>query len=261
MQLKTLFASVILLCPLLLAAADGERRRPRNAQAQETGPKQKSSTTHTLEVVSLDGDFEALNKQVLLYHPKTKKVGKLPLIIYLHGSGGRNKSIEKMKWTGHARRYLREHKAEHTAKILVPQSKGWKPEELNRMLDQVLAANDDVDPNRIYCVGYSMGGKGTWEWGMIAHDRLAAIVPLAFIPDVTKLKDMTKLPIWAMVGTKDSKPRVTGIPAMGKQLKELGSTVVRITVFEGTNHASTAGKALSEPGLDDWLFGQTLKNR
>lgn len=122
------------------------------------------------------------------------------------------------------------------------------------MLDFVIRENPDVDKKRIYCMGYSMGGKGTWEWAMNYPDRFAAIIPKGFIPDLSKIKGMVELPIWAMVGDKDSRPRVAGIPAMEKALKELGSTKVKISVFEGANHAKAAGRSKEEPGVFQWLF-------
>ena len=92
------------------------------------------------------------------------------------------------------------------AKILVPQSgKVWEPASLSKMLDYILSQNPDFDVNRIYCVGYSMGGKGTWEWAMHEPKRFAAISPKGFIPDYSNVKNMAHLPIWAMVGTKDTK--------------------------------------------------------
>jgi len=45
---------------------------------------------------------------------------------------------------------------------------------------------------------------------------------------------------------------------MEKALKELGSTVVRTTIFEGANHASTAGEAKKLEGVYEWLFSHAL---
>jgi len=149
--------------------------------------------------------------------------------------------------------------SKHVAKILVPQSRGlWDPDSLNKMLDHILSTNGDIDEDRVYCIGYSMGGKGTWEWAMSSPKRFAAIIPMAFIADLSKLKDMVDLPIWAMVGTGDRR-RAQGIPKMEKALKELGSTAVRTTIFEGANHASTDDKAWAVEGLLDWLFAQSRK--
>ena len=216
-----------------------------------------------LEVVTFPQDVQAgfkdLNKQALLYHPIGKPEGKTPLIILLHGAGGTKRDISSFKWKGDVTRFAKPENSKCVANILVPQSRGlWDPDSLNKMLDHILSTNSDIDEDRVYCIGYSMGGKGTWEWAMASPKRFAAIIPMAFIADLSKLKDMVDLPIWAMVGTGDRR-RAQGIPKMERALKELGSTAVRTTIFEGANHASTDDKAWAVEGLLDWLFAQSRK--
>ena len=103
-----------------------------------------------------------------------------------------------------------------------------------------------------------MGGLGTWNWGRHSPERLAAIVPVAFIANQSGLEKMVDLPIWAMVGTADRR-RAGSIPSMERALKELGSTVVKTTIFEGANHGQSANKAWSQEGLLEWLFAQSRK--
>ena len=204
-------------------------------------------------------DFERLNPQALLYHPVKPKTEKSPLMIFLHGSGGGKRPIERSKWTGEVKAFITPKAGRPSVHILVPQSKGeWDPASLNKMLDYIIEKNPTIDTNRIYCIGYSMGGKGTWEWAMASPGRFAAIIPKGFIPDLSGIEEMVDLPIWAMVGAKDSKPRAEGIPAMEKALKELGSTVVKTTMFEGANHATASGESKKLEGVYDWLFSHTL---
>jgi len=203
------------------------------------------------------GKFERLNPQALLYRPVNTKTEKIPLVIFLHGSGGSNRTIERSKWTGEVKRFTAA--GQPIVSILVPQSKGqWDPASLDLMLDYLLETHPTIDTNRIYCVGYSMGGKGTWEWAMASPERFAAIIPKGFIPDLSGIKGMVKVPIWAMVGTRDSKPRVEGIRMMERAIKDLGSTTVKTTFFEGANHGSAPGEVRKLEGVYDWLFSHTL---
>ena len=222
-----------------------------------------------LEVVTVPNDisssFEQLNPQVLLYHPvspnseKNSDLKKNPLLIFLHGSGGSNGDVERFKWKGDVKRFTARGGEYPPSNILVPQSKGhWDPASLNKMLDFVLKKNPSIDSNRVYCIGYSMGGKGTWEWAMASPERFAAIIPKAFIPEMSGIAGMVELPLWAMVGTRDSKTRVEGIKSMEKRLKELGSKVVKTTYFEGANHGSAAGEIKKLEGVYDWLFSHKL---
>ena len=216
-----------------------------------------------LEVITIPGqiadDFVGLNPQAILYRPLKVGKEKAPLVIFLHGAGGSRRSIERSRWTPDVRRFTSSKGVKPSVNILVPQSKGqWDPKSLNAMLDHVLQKNTAIDAHRIYCVGYSMGGKGTWEWAMASPERFAAIIPKAFIPDLSGIRRMVQLPIWAMVGTKDSRPRVQGIQGMEKALKELGSTVVKITIFDGANHGSTPGEIRKLEGVYEWLFTHAL---
>jgi hypothetical protein len=39
-----------------------------------------------------------------------------------------------------------------------------------------------------------------------------------------------------------------------KALKDLGATVIRCTIFEGTKHGQPASQAWAQEGLLDWLL-------
>lgn len=235
-----------------------------SANAQLRGSASENVRGHLrLETISIpkevSKEFVRLNSEALLYHPVSSRAENDPLVIFLHGSGGARRSIENSRWKREVKPFVSPKKEYPSVHVLVPQSKGeWDPASLDKMLDYVLEMNPGIDANRVYCVGYSMGGKGTWEWGMRSPKRFAAIIPKGFIPDLANVKGMVDLPIWAMVGTNDSKPRSEGIPAMSRALVELGSTVVRTTVFEGANHATAAGKSHQVEGVYEWLFSHSL---
>ena len=233
------------------------------AQAQAQPNSAEVRGNMRMEVVTVPeavaDTFQRLNPQALLYHPIETTTAKQPLIIVLHGSGGSKRSIERSKWTGEVREFIAPKDDRPRTHILVPQSNGeWVPASLNKLLDHVLETTPTIDTNRIYCIGYSMGGKGTWEWAMTSPKRFAAIIPKGFIPDLSAIDGMVTLPIWAMVGTKDSKPRVEGIPTMEQALKARGSTAVRTTLFEGANHGTTPKEIKQLKGVYEWLFAHSL---
>ncbi len=207
----------------------------------------------------LAASFENLKPKAMLYQPVDSDRDKLPLVISLHGSGGGRRDIEKRgKWIGTIRELQKPENQSQQAMLLTPQSDGtWSPASLEKMLGWLLSEYPQIDENRIYCVGYSMGGKGTWEWAMHKPDRFAAIIPKGFIPDLSKAEAMVDLPIWAMVGDRDTRERVEGIPAMAKKLKDLGSTKVKITVFPGANHASATKEIKQLEGVYEWLFSHS----
>ena len=219
-----------------------------------------------LEMITFPQDVQAvdsnLNKQALLFHPLKQPEGKVPLIVLLHGAGGtRQSDVSAFKGNRDVKWVMTPANSKYVAKILVPHSRShWNPEAMNKAVDYLMKTHKDLDPDRVYCIGYSLGGLGTWNWARHSPERLAAIVPVAFIANPDDLKKMTDLPIWAMAGTGDRR-RVGSVIAMGKARKELGAKSVRTTIFEGANHTATASKAWAQEGLLKWVFAQSLKNR
>ena len=253
MRYPLIFALVTLATFTLPATAQKGKSKGGLRKQSETQGNYRVTVVEIPE--NVNSGFVRLKPKVLLYRPIETSKKKLPLIVTLHGSGGGRRDIEQKKWQGAINQLLKTENPGFEAMLVEPQSDGeWDPKSLQRMLDQILRENPEVDSNRLYCMGYSMGGKGTWEWAMNYPDRFAAIIPKGFIPDLSKINSMVDLPIWAMVGDKDSKPRVEGIPAMEKALKELGSNKVKISVFEGANHATAAGRSREEAGVWEWLF-------
>lgn len=248
--------NILLLAVLAVFSTPAEAQ---NGTGRELRKRPKDQGKYQVAVFDIPEEvstgFKELKPRALLYRPIETSQKKLPLVVTLHGFGGGRRDIERKKWQGTIRQLLKPQNQKYEAMLLEPQTEGgWDPDSLQKMLDHVLQENPQADAKRIYCMGYSMGGKGTWEWAMNYPDRFAAIIPMGFIPDLSKIESMVDLPIWAMVGDKDSRPRVKGIPEMEKALRELGSTRVKIRVFEGANHATASRRANDEPGVLEWLF-------
>ena len=69
----------------------------------------------------------------------------------------------------------------------------------------------NIDADRVYLTGLSMGGYGTWSLGMAEPERFAAIAPICGGGELLKILLVTparkealqKLPVWAFHGGKD----------------------------------------------------------
>jgi len=105
---------------------------------------------------------------------------------------------------------------------------------VNNIIDYVLA-NDQVDLNRVYIGGYSMGGFMTWQLAINRPSLYAAAFPIcpAYKPTDTELSTLSNLPIWIFAGRQD--PVVgysTYIQGVKEKLESFGNTKVRQTIFE-----------------------------
>jgi pimeloyl-ACP methyl ester carboxylesterase len=64
--------------------------------------------------------------------------------------------------------------------------------------------NYSVDPRRIYMTGYSNGGYATFAIAECHPDLLAAIYPLAGLPDMRMAKNMSSTPVYHFVALNDT---------------------------------------------------------
>jgi pimeloyl-ACP methyl ester carboxylesterase len=197
-------------------------------------------------------------KIAFMASPVKKPAGKLPLIISLHGAGGRKMSLEQQLARSAEVKGLG--LAELAGKDLIllePNTAGfWDVGSLNTMLDYVLENYQEIDANRVYVMGHSMGGYGTWAWINESTERFAAAAPCGFsASDTGGVEHLINLPIWGMVGGDDKKDRTTGIKKMVERLRAAGNKHVKHTEFPGANHAGGNATVFSSVELVEWMLG------
>lgn len=127
-------------------------------------------------------------------------------------------------------------------------------------VDHLLVTDDDLDSDRVYVTGFSLGGLGTWTFASCFPDRLAAIVPVGCKANGNEIHKKVNLPIWGVAGSRD-RQRANSLSWMYHELRNMGSTSVHVTIYPGVRHQGTAHRAWGTPGLVDWLFSQSLQAR
>lgn len=217
----------------------------------------------------------------ILFPINFKADQKYPLVLFLHGSGQRGKDNEKQLLWG-ADLFLDSLNREKFPAIVVfpqcPNTSFWnaiiftklddslrfnfpagkmpiKPMQLLLALADELAKNDNVDTNRIYVGGMSMGGFATFDILWRKPHFFAAAFPICGGGNAEQAHLYAdKFPIWIFHGASDKLVPVSDSRLMYKTLKAEGADV-KYSEYPGIGHDSYK-KALAEPDLLPWLFAQ-----
>ena len=120
---------------------------------------------------------------------------------------------------------------------------------------KMVAAHPDVDPNRIFLMGNSMGGYGTWQLAMTMPEYFSAIVPICGGGMKWNVERLIHVPVWAFHGADDSTVSVQESICMVDAVKKAGGTA-RLTILENTGHNSW-DYAFGNKELFAWLLAQT----
>jgi poly(3-hydroxybutyrate) depolymerase len=197
-------------------------------------------------------------KEIIPYHmyvPASYNGSRpYPLIIALHGLGGTEDSF----FDGYDKAFprLAEQHGYIVAAALgyrVDGSYGWglgnPPPDPNTRRTQDLSEQDvmhvlelarknyKIDPNRIYLMGHSMGGIGTWKLAPKYPDIWAAIAPFSGSGAPATLEKIKSVPEFVVHGDNDPTVNVQGSRTMVAKMKELGIEVKYVEV-PGGNHGS-----------------------
>jgi predicted peptidase len=237
---------VFLLCPLLIAYAE---------EGEKVPSKQKSMSFETQVVKTVKLNY-------LLYLPKDygkDKEQKFPLIMFLHGAGERGDDLEKVKIHGIPK--IVEQKDDFPFIAVSPQcpeDSWWDTDALKALLDEIVAKYE-VDPDRVYLTGLSMGGYGSWALGIAYPNKFAAIVPICGGGDEKKVAVLKDVPIWVFHGAKDSVVPLAQSEKMVNALKEAGGNV-QFTIYPEADHDSWTA-TYDNPELYEWLLKQKRENK
>jgi predicted peptidase len=212
------------------------------------------------------------------YHPNKK----YPLVLFLHGSGERGNDNEKQLVHG-AKLFLQDSVRENYPAIVVfPQcseksywsnvnitydsvskKRIWafpingEPSMAMRLLMQLvkeLPEQYQLDNNRLYVGGLSMGGMGTFELVRRLPKTFAAAFPICGGANPATAKKLKKPHWWIFHGLADDVVPPELSKAMADALVNAGATI-RLNLYPGVNHNSW-DRAFAEPELMRWLFSK-----
>ncbi|MCA9047007.1 MAG: prolyl oligopeptidase family serine peptidase, partial [Planctomycetaceae bacterium] len=121
------------------------------------------------------------------------------------------------------------------------------------LLDQLIKTHA-IDEDRIYVMGLSMGGYGTWDLLARHPEKFAAGVPICGGGDEKQAAKIKEMPIWVFHGDADTAVKVERSRNMVAAIKEAGGKP-KYTEYPGVGHNSWT-PAINEPEILPWLFSQ-----
>jgi predicted peptidase len=124
-----------------------------------------------------------------------------------------------------------------------------------QFVEQV-SARYEVDPERIYLVGFSMGGYGTWHVAADYPTMFAAIAPICGGGQPKDAEALAHLPTWAFHGAKDEVVPVTESERMIQAMRAAGGAP-KLTVFPDAGHG-ICNNVCDRSDFWSWLLLQKL---
>lgn len=182
---------------------------------------------------------------------------KHPLVIYLHGKGN---DVLSKKALGFANACSKEENyKERPCLIYAPQcpdENGWQGTTGVNLMKTLkdLIKNLPVDEDRLYVVGYSMGGFGTFALLNDNPRMFAAGIPIAGGAQVGVAKNLRRIPIWIWHGEKDDVVPPDQSRAIAKALEKVKTA--KYTEVPGGTHG-IGGEVEKNAEVHKWLFEQT----
>lgn len=199
-----------------------------------------------------------------------------PLIIALHGANGRGTDNQSRAIDAFGKLAADEVRKAYPAFIITPQCPGKKqwastpwgkgcysieqvkisePIVLVLEIIESLQKEFNIDADRIYVTGQSMGGFGAWDIIMRQPELFAAAVPVCGAGDPSQAENLKEIPIWCFHGDKDTVVPTAASREMDEAMKAAGHKYWIYTEYPGVGHGSSK-PAWAEKDLIPWIFEQ-----
>ena len=288
--MRSILISVV-VAGLALGAVGAEKKKEKGARTPKPSPKIEQRYLDLYEPCRFKTMPYRLMKPIDFDENKT-----YPLILSLHGAAGKgddnlknfkewNFSMAEESW-----------RKKYPCFVLMPQMRrGWTMVERDKSLKgqpgtavlsieliEQLKGEYKIDEERIYVLGHSMGGQGTWITIWNHPDYFAAAIPSAgapFSPPDSELEEQPysrfkDVPVWAFHSDDDGTIDVECSRKIFRAMQECGGNMkyTEVTGFgHGANKVAFTHPSQKEVGFEtqyssarcdktedvwDWLFMQ-----
>ncbi len=270
--MKVAIITILGLLGIVASARDGRRRQPH-----QTRPHQPIGGTwmHLYEAHNFQGmPYRLMRPYNFDSHQK------YPVIISLHGAGG--KGTDNRKQLKIWNRQLAEEnvRKKYPCYVLAPQATElWNKDHFMK-IKAIIKSLPSVDEDRIYILGASMGGHGTYIMIQIEPNYFAAAAPscgsgLRQTEEFIDPRKIKGLPIWAFHGSEDRLCPYARERALFEAMKRLGGNM-KLTTWKGDKHdigakfipgadngitEMSSDRCDPEPDFLKWLFSKKRKKQ
>ena len=200
-----------------------------------------------------------------------------PMIVFLHGAGERGNDNELQLF--HCVQYLADTLPECI--IVAPQcpvGNQWvdtpwangaysidkvpESNELKAVIELLDALQEEfnVDSDRIYASGLSMGGFGAWDLMMRHNDYFAAGVLVCGGGDPSQAEALKDTPLFVFHGDADDAVPVSGSRDTVQAIRDAGGELVQYVEYPGKGHGIW-NDAFAHPGMLQELLTYKLSTR
>ena len=212
----------------------------------------RSLTERTLRTAHLDAF------RYLLYTPGVTSDEPLPLILFLHGSGGCGTKLEDIYSDDTLPTMLKNGWLSPNAIVVMPQcpTSSWDPYigDLMELLEAVIGELG-ADRARISVTGFSLGAMACFELLTRWPDYFSAALPISAWCDPAACSVITTTPVRIFHGERDAVMNITYMIEADKVINAAGGQST-LTVFPGEDHFVQQHylDELGEPV--EWLISQ-----
>lgn len=205
---------------------------------------------------------------------------KYPVVLFFHGAGERGNDNAAQLRHCLAAFITPENRAKYPCFVIAPQcptgqqwvnmpwgaDSGTRPEQPSEAMKLALAILDSVeqqyatniDLQRVYVAGISMGGYATWDCITRYPERFAAAVPVCGGGDEkTVTPAVAKIPLWAFHSKDDKTVKFIRSQHMIEAMQANGGSP-KFTEYPTGGHNSW-DRAYADPELFPWLFSQVRR--
>jgi hypothetical protein len=175
---------------------------------------------------------------------------KYPLVLTLHGMGERGNdnnwqlTANKMS-TSWAEPGIQRKNPCFVIAPQCPVTSGWTDSPVYEVLINLVESTltkYNIDEDRVYITGLSMGGYGTWNCISLRPDLFAAAVPIAGWGNTSKGPVLKNMPIWAFHGQADNTVSVDNSRFMVEAIVNQGIEAIYTNCYYVDTRAMPADK-------------------